>query len=104
LLLIGGTFFCIFGVYGLMRYPDIYNRLHSAGMVVSLGALGIMSSLLFIGPERAGLKGMATALFLLLTGPLVTHILARTAHRKGISPGAAVRDDLADTEKDRGEG
>ncbi len=94
--LVLGTAFCALGIYGLLRLGDLYNRLHAAGMVVTLGAMGIMVALLLLGPPRAGVKGIATAIFLFLSGPLVTHVLARTAHSQGIRmENASARDDLA---------
>jgi multicomponent Na+:H+ antiporter subunit G len=97
LLLIIGTSFCILGVYGLLRLGDLYNRLHAAGMVITLGATSIMLSLLFIGPPQAGIKALATALFFLFTGPLITHVLARTAHLRGVAmEKESARDDLVE--------
>jgi multicomponent Na+:H+ antiporter subunit G len=95
-LLLLGTSFCVLGVYGLLTLRDFYNRLHAAGMVITLGALGIMLSLFFTGSTQIGWKGLATGIFLLLTGPLVSHVLARTAHQQGVRiQGEAARDDLA---------
>lgn len=102
-LLVTGTFFCVLGVYGMMRLPDIYNRLHATGATITLGAGSVLLSLLLLGPPGAGMKGLATAAFLLLTAPLVTHVLARAAYHLG-EPLAAVsiRDDLrADRMDDR---
>ena len=96
-LLISGTLFCVLGVYGMVRLPDIYNRLHAAGKVMTFGAGGVLLSLLFLAPQRAGLKGLATAAFLLLTAPAVTHVLARAAYRLGLPLAPeSVRDDLAE--------
>ena len=96
-LLISGTVFCVLGVYGMVRLPDIYNRLHAAGKVMTFGAGGVLLSLLFLVPSRAGIKGLATAAFLLLTAPVVTHVLARAAYRAGVplAPESG-RDDLAE--------
>jgi multicomponent Na+:H+ antiporter subunit G len=96
-LLLTGAFFCVLGVYGMMRLPDIYNRLHATGAVITLGAGGVFLSLLFIGPPGSGLKGLATAAFLLLTAPMVTHVLARAAYRleQPLAPGS-IRNDLAE--------
>ncbi|MGH7511158.1 MAG: monovalent cation/H(+) antiporter subunit G, partial [Gemmatimonadales bacterium] len=96
-LLLVGTIFCVLGVYGLLRLPDLYNRLHAGGKVATFGAGGVLLSLLFLAPPQAGIKGLATALFLLLTAPLVTHIMARAAHRLRIPlADESVRDDLAE--------
>ena len=80
-LLITGTLFCVLGVYGLVRLPDIYTRLHATGAVITLGAGAVFLSLLFIGPTNSGLKGLATTAFLLLTAPMVTHTIARAHYR-----------------------
>jgi len=99
-LLVAGTAVCLLGVFGLIRLPDAYNRIHAAGMITSLGAELILLSLLFLAPARAGVKGVATALFLLLTAPMVTHVLARAAHREGVPlAGGTSRDDLAEDER-----
>lgn len=96
-LLVSGTAFCVLGVYGMVRLPDTYNRLHAAGQVLTLGAGGVLLSLLFLATPRAGLKGLATAAFLLLTAPVVTHVLARAAYRLGVPLAPqTVRDDLAE--------
>src|SRR3990172_1597628 len=96
LLLVSGAAFCALGVYGMMRLPDIYNRLHAAGKVMTFGAGGVLLSLLFLAPPRAGLKGLATAAFLILTAPAVTHVLARAAYRLGVPLAPQTgRDDLA---------
>jgi multicomponent Na+:H+ antiporter subunit G len=105
ILLGSGTLFCVLGVVGVMRMPDVYNRIHAAGMVITLGAGSVFLSLLFLAPAEAGLRGLATALFLSLTAPMATHVLARTAYRHG-SPltEQTVCDHLAEDEERTGEG
>lgn len=96
-LLLAGTLFCILGVYGMLRLPDIYNRLHATSAVITFGAGGVLLSLVFLAPPRASLKGIATSAFLLLTAPMVTHTLSRAAYRLGIPLAPrSVRDDLAE--------
>lgn len=96
-LLISGTAFCILGVYGLSHLPDTYNRLHAGGIVLTFGAGGVLLSLLFLASSKAGIKGLATAAFLLLTAPVVTHVLARAAYHLGVPLAPQTeRDDLAE--------
>jgi multicomponent Na+:H+ antiporter subunit G len=96
-LLILGTAFCALGVFGVIRLPDVYSRIHAAGLVITMGAGAIFLSLLFLAPTQAGLKALATAAFLLLTAPMVTHVLSRSAHRLGIPLASeSVRDDLTE--------
>ena len=96
LLLLGVTF-CVLGIYGIFRLDDLYNRLHAAGLIVTLGASSIMLALLLSGPPKAGIKGMATAFFLFTTAPLVTHVLARTAYAKGARIGQDSAEDAPET-------
>jgi multicomponent Na+:H+ antiporter subunit G len=99
-LLIAGTAFSVLGVYGVTRLPDIYTRLQATGMVITGGAGCVLLSLLFLAESRAGFKALATAAFLLLTAPMVTHTLTRAAYRLRVPlvPDAA-RDDLADARR-----
>lgn len=103
LLLVSGTAVCVLGVSGLVRLPDLYNRLHAAGKITTFGAGGVLLSLLFLAPPRAGLKALATAIFLLLTAPVVSHVLARVAYHLGVPLAReSVRDDLAEDLAGRG--
>lgn len=102
-LLVFGTLFCVLGVYGMVRLPDTYNRLHAAGKVMTFGAGGVLLAIVFVDAGPARLKGLTTAAFLLLTAPVVTHVLGRLAYRSGLPLGAgAVRDDLAEDRSRRG--
>jgi multicomponent Na+:H+ antiporter subunit G len=83
-LLIAGTGFCLLGAYGLLRMPDFYNRVHAASVVITLGAAGVLLAVLVAGPPGAGLRALATAIFLSLTAPMVTHVLMRTAYRQEV--------------------
>ena len=57
-----GVIFCALGVVGIMRFPDVYTRLHAAGLISTLGivALGIGASLLM---PSLTLKMIALVLF-----------------------------------------
>jgi multicomponent Na+:H+ antiporter subunit G len=96
-----GTLFCLLGVYGVMRMPDIYNRIQAAGLVITMGAGSVFLSLVFLAPGEAALRGVATAAFLSLTAPMATHVLARTAYRHGVPLAEeTARNDLAEDEGD----
>lgn len=99
-LLLFGTVFCALGVYGMIRLPDIYSRVHAAGKVTTFGAGAVMLSLFFLTSTRAGIKGLATSMFLLLTAPVISHTLTRTTHRLGLPLSVEpVMDDLTEDKK-----
>ena len=80
-----GVIFDLFGCIGLVRLPDVYNRLQAATKCVTLGTCMILIGVLFVtGIGSAGLRAAICALFILLTSPVAAHILARAAHRYGI--------------------
>jgi len=80
-----GVLFDLFGCIGLVRLPDIYNRLQAATKCVTLGTCMILIGVLFIvGIGSAGIRALLCAVFILLTSPAAAHALSRAAHRSGI--------------------
>ena len=82
LLLLGGTVFLLLGGIGLVRMPDIYNRIQAGTKATTLGTLLSLGGVACLRPEWA-LKLLLIGLFLLFTNPLSSQVLARTAHRTG---------------------
>jgi multicomponent Na+:H+ antiporter subunit G len=87
ILLVVGVFFFFAGTVGLLRFPDVYSRLHALAKADNLG-LGCVLLGLALQAES-----LATALKLLLIWPLVLaasagvgFAIARRAHALGISP------------------
>ncbi len=80
-----GLVFDLFGCLGLVRLPDVYNRLQAATKCVTLGTCSILfGSFLIVGFTAAGMKALLCAAFLLLTAPVAAHAIARAAHRSGV--------------------
>ena len=80
-----GVLFDLFGCIGLVRLPDVYNRLQAATKCVTLGTCMILIGLFFImGIGSAGIRALLCAVFILFTSPVAAHALARSAHRSGI--------------------
>jgi len=86
LIFIGiGLVFDFFGCLGLVRLPDVYNRLQAATKCVTLGTCSILfGTFLIVGFNAAGLKALLCIVFLILTAPVAAHAIARGAHRSGI--------------------
>lgn len=80
-----GVGFDIFGCIGLIRLPDVYNRLQATTKCVTLGTCSILfGTFILKGLCPTGIKAILTALFLLLTSPVAAHALARGAHKSGV--------------------
>lgn len=79
-----GLAFDLFGCLGLVRLPDVYNRLQAATKSVTLGTCSILfGTFMVVGPTAAGLKSLLCIVFVLLTAPVAAHAVARGAHRSG---------------------
>src|SRR5262245_29284031 len=94
IVLWGGVGFCVVGVLGMVRMPDIYYRLHAAGKVSTVGLCGLLAGAAILMPS-ATLKLVALALFAVLTLPVCTHAIAAAAYRHGVPMKRATRDDMA---------
>jgi len=85
--ILGGLFFIVVGAVGVIRMPDIFTRLHAAGMTDTMGA-----GLMLIGMSfQAGFTLVMVRLlliwgFLLFTSPIATYALARAALKGHVEP------------------
>ena len=88
-----GTFFSLTGVLGYIRFPDVYTGLHSTAKVSVFGAVLLMVAAISWTPLSLG-KGLVLISLLLISGPVISHVLASAAYRIKISPKQAIRNDL----------
>lgn len=80
-----GLFFDLIGCLGLVRLPDVYNRLQASTKCITLGTCSILLGTFIIhGPAVSGIKALLCMLFLILTSPVSAHALARAAHKAGV--------------------
>ncbi len=87
-LIVIGLLFDLFATLGLLRLPDVYNRIQAATKCVTIGTCFILTGVLVhavhIGMAPMGTKAFLCALFVLLTTPVGAHAIARGAHRAGV--------------------
>ena len=85
-ILIGiGVAFDLFGCLGLVRLPDVYNRLQAATKCVTLGTCFVLlGSGIAMGSAHAVVTSLLCAAFVLCTSPVGAHALARGAHLGGV--------------------
>ncbi len=80
-----GLFFDLFGCLGLIRLPDVYNRLQAATKSVTLGTCSILFGVfLVVGFNGAGIKALLCIVILVITAPVAAHAIARGSHRGGL--------------------
>ena len=84
-IIVIGVLFDIFGCIGLVRLPDVYNRLQASTKCVTVGTCFILiGSLILLDSAPGTVKGIICIAFVLITSPTAAHALARAAHRSGI--------------------
>ncbi len=80
-----GIFFDLLGCVGMVRFPNVYNRLQAGTKCVTLGVCLILIGAIFMAdgaPMR--LKALLCVVFILITSPTAAHALARAARVSGI--------------------
>ena len=85
ILIIIGILFDIFGCIGLVRFPDVYNRLQAATKCVTLGTIVLLLGIALVGVSGAmSAKAIICAVFILITSPTAAHAIAKGAHASGV--------------------
>jgi multicomponent Na+:H+ antiporter subunit G len=98
-----GSVFLFLGALGILRMPDVYNRMQAGAKTTTLGSI---LTLVGIGIYRPGWLPQTLILvaFIVVTNPLSTHALARAAHFAGVAlAGGTACDRLADQEREEKE-
>lgn len=92
ILLLIGCAFLVTGGIGVLRFPDLYTRMHAASLTDTAGAAFIVFGLaLQSGASLVTVKLLLILAFLFFTSPTAAHALARTALASGHEPLLAPR-------------
>lgn len=79
-LIAAGLGFVLVAAVGFTRLPDVFSRLHVTGILDTLGApLVLLGVALFSLPSLVSGKLTLALVFLLMTSPLIGHLLSRSA-------------------------
>lgn len=99
-----GIFFTILGGVGLLRFPDVYTRLHAGTKCTTFGSIFLILSIVILGLKTwylgdtggsvIAIHSFIALIAILLTNPTGAHAIARAAHRSGVMPVDAVVDHL----------
>jgi multicomponent Na+:H+ antiporter subunit G len=85
--LILGSLFILIGGIGVLRLPDLFSRMHGAGLTDTIGAGLILVGLMFeSGFSAAMIRLVFILLFLWYTSPLASYALAKAALASGVRP------------------
>jgi multicomponent Na+:H+ antiporter subunit G len=77
-----GVAFNFFGCLGLVRFPDIYNRLQAGTKCVTFGTIFVLIGVvIYVGFGSLGIRAILCLVFILLTSPTAAHAISRGAHQ-----------------------
>ena len=87
ILLLSGSCFAVVGALGVIRMPDLFTRLHAAGVTDTMGAGLILAGLMLQGGVSLVTAKLILILgFLWFSSPVSTYALARAALASGQEP------------------
>lgn len=82
---VAGALFGLLAAVGVVRFPDLYTRLHAASKAGAVGAGLILLALAVISLDAAVIvRAIIAILFVLLTTPISAHLLARAGYMSGV--------------------
>ncbi|HVM27348.1 MAG TPA: monovalent cation/H(+) antiporter subunit G [Mycobacteriales bacterium] len=83
-LLLGGVALAIIAGIGLLRFPDVFSRMHAATKPATLGLLMVcLGAALEMEDGSHRSKLLLVAAFQFLTAPVAAHMIGRAAYRSG---------------------
>lgn len=100
LITLVGALFILFAAIGLLRMPDIYNRIQAGTKASTLGSIMTLLGIGLYHPEWL-LKIILLIIFVLISNPVSSHVLGRAAHFAGVPPTKKTHVDDLRTEREK---
>ncbi|AWR85899.1 monovalent cation/H(+) antiporter subunit G [Meiothermus taiwanensis] len=87
ILVLVGVFFLFIAAIGVVRMPDLYNRMHATSKAGTLGVgLILVAVAVFYQELSVAARALSTLAFIVLTAPVAAHALGRAAYLSGVKP------------------
>ena len=81
-----GAIFAVITAVGLIRFPDVYTRIHAVAVVLTISAVLITVGIaIYVWELYLSLKILLISLFFLISNPMATHSIARASYRRKIA-------------------
>ena len=82
-----GSLSIIIGACGLIKLPDVFSRIHAAGMIDTGGtAFFLLGMILQAGWSLITYKLILIGIFIFFTSPVTSHVTANLARQKNLMP------------------
>ena len=81
----GGSLFVLLAAIGLLRMPDLFTRMHPSSKAATLGTVLILiGTAVYFEDGAIAVLAVLICLFLFLTAPVASHIIARAGFLSGV--------------------
>jgi len=90
LMLIAGASFTLLAAVGLLRFKDLFARMHAATKPATLGLILILGGTALVMPQTGAVAKLVLVILLqFITAPVAAHLIGRAAFRAGaeLKPG-----------------
>ena len=78
---LAGAFFSLLAAIGVIRFPDVYTRMHAATKAPAFGILlFLIAAVFFFADLYTTAISLMIVVFIFLTAPVASHIISRVAH------------------------
>lgn len=78
-----GVLFLLLGNFGILRLPDVYNRIQAGTKCTTFGTFFSIIGIGIMQPEWFW-KCLLIAVFVLVTNPISSHAIARASKKSGV--------------------
>lgn len=80
------SIFAVVTVLGLLRFPDVYTRMHAAAVVLTMSAvLMTIGTAIYVWEFFLSAKIILVGIFFLFSNPMATHAIARASYKREIA-------------------
>ena len=84
IFLIAGAFFSLLAAIGVLRFPDLYTRMHAATKAPAFGLLLLQTAAaVYFSSLYTTLISILVIVIIFLTAPVASHLISRVAHYTG---------------------
>jgi len=84
-IIVLGTLLIMLAAVGILRFPDLYTRMHAASKSASLGiGFILLAGIIYFWSFTFTLKTLAVILFIFLTIPIASHMIGKVAYLRKV--------------------
>lgn len=84
ILILAGSLYMLIAALGIVKLRDVYMRMHAITKAASLGAILMLASVSLIYTQWiVWVEALMVVVFIIITAPIASHMIAKAAHKGG---------------------